>query len=106
MLRQGSQENGHSQDRYRHHRGRAGCFGHELLPEAAAAKARCIRASTKGRKMRGATRAGIPSAENVVIATGRCQPQKKPNFAEKIPSRTLQIHSMDRTFLLQVGIRP
>ena len=52
------------------------------------------------------TNKGNYEAENVVIATGRCQPQKKPNFAEKIPSRTLQIHSMDRTFLLQVGIRP
>ena len=87
MLRQRSQENEHSQDRYRHRRGRAGWFGHELLPEAAAAKAHCIGASTKGRKMRGATRAGIPSAENVVIATGLYQPPKKPNFAEKIPSR-------------------
>ena len=52
------------------------------------------------------TNKGNYEAENVVIATGLCQPQKKPNFAEKIPSRVLQIHSMDRTFLLQVGIRP
>jgi len=52
------------------------------------------------------TNKGNYEAENVVIATGLYQPQKKPNFAEKIPSRVLQIHSMDRTFLLQLGIRP
>ena len=52
------------------------------------------------------TNKGNYEAENVVIAIGLYQPPKKPKFAEKIPSCILQIHSMDRTFLLQVGIRP
>ena len=41
------------------------------------------------------TNEGSYEAENVVIATGLYQSPKKQKFAEKIPSRILQIHSME-----------
>lgn len=41
------------------------------------------------------TNEGSYEAENVVIATGLYQSPKKPKFADKIPSRILQIHSME-----------
>lgn len=41
------------------------------------------------------TNEGNYEAENVVIATGLYQSAKKPKFAQNIPARILQIHSME-----------
>ena len=63
------------------------------LPVRCAVEVLCVEKNGQAYLVR--TNEGNYEAENVVIATGLYQSPKKPKFAEKIPSRILQIHSME-----------